>query len=166
MEIRDEEQESSGTMSCTMLGRFWYHSLKSSTWERNHDATPPKGVYKLIWAGVYVRLCTCIVCCLATNLLLDPRAAFFQGSGRSVLYLVTEFSTTMDVSNISANSSVVSVPGGNETLESRHLCDLTQGFSFILQTILGVLAFSTLLSESSLGSSPGDPLLQEQWITA
>lgn len=48
-----------------------------------------------------------------------------------------------------SNETFEIVSSENETLElgSKHLCDLTQGFSFILQSILGVLAFSTLLSK-------------------
>jgi len=44
-------------------------------------------------------------------------------------------------------NSSVDVFQGNESMASKHLCDITQGFSFILQTILGVLAFSTLISK-------------------
>lgn len=41
---------------------------------------------------------------------------------------------------MSNNSSGVGMGG-------RGLCDLTQGYSFILQSVLGVLAFSTLIRE-------------------
>lgn len=50
------------------------------------------------------------------------------------------------------NSSLELLPGNKSVELSKELCDLTQGFSFILQTVLGVLAFSTLLSESHTGS--------------
>ena len=48
-----------------------------------------------------------------------------------------------------ASETVEFTPSTNVSidLDSKQLCDLTQGFSFILQSILGVLAFSTLLSE-------------------
>ncbi len=32
--------------------------------------------------------------------------------------------------------------------ESKELCDLAKGYSFILQSVLGVLAFSTLIGKS------------------
>lgn len=52
---------------------------------------------------------------------------------------------------MSNNSSSVGMGG-------RGLCDLTQGYSFILQSVLGVLAFSTLIREC-FGERRGDYVL-------
>ena len=35
----------------------------------------------------------------------------------------------------------------SSAVEAKELCDLAEGYSFILQTVLGVLAFSTLIGE-------------------
>lgn len=39
----------------------------------------------------------------------------------------------------------------SEDMSSRRLCDLTQSYSFVLQSVLGVLAFSTLICKWTTG---------------
>lgn len=36
----------------------------------------------------------------------------------------------------------------NGTVEGKELCNLAEGYSFILQSVLGVLAFSTLICKN------------------
>ena len=47
--------------------------------------------------------------------------------------------------------------GGNASWDNQStsevLCDLTEGYSFVLQSVLGVLAFSTLIREWTRMSS-------------
>ena len=40
----------------------------------------------------------------------------------------------------------------DSVVESRELCDLAEGYSFILQSVLGVLAFSTLICKLLVSS--------------
>ncbi len=67
---------------------------------------------------------------------------------------------TVLVKNVNASGGVA--VNQTETV-SRILCDLTQGYSFILQSVLGVLAFSTLICEweawTRLGVSEQNPFL-------
>lgn len=37
-----------------------------------------------------------------------------------------------------------------EPADGKQLCNLAEGYSFVLQSVLGVLAFSTLIRESSV----------------
>lgn len=56
---------------------------------------------------------------------------------------------------------------GEDDMPSRELCDLTQSYSFVLQTVLGVLAFSTLICEYSTSLARGVsifPLLSSETL--
>ena len=44
------------------------------------------------------------------------------------------------------NSTLLNGTGGDDAGE-KQLCNLAEGYSFVLQSLLGVLAFSTLIRE-------------------
>ena len=46
---------------------------------------------------------------------------------------------------VALTSEMEGVSKNESAVESRELCDLAEGYSFILQSVLGVLAFSTLI---------------------
>lgn len=43
---------------------------------------------------------------------------------------------------------------GSEGAGGKELCNLADGYSFVLQSVLGVLAFSTLIGECVGGAGP------------